>query len=137
MKSLKTVLKDKRDVEQRLENLEELSKIKILRNCHELGQHGIQKNGIYLVDPDGEMIGHAPIYVYCDFENGITEIFHDMEELIKVEKCDEAPGCSVYNLTYSAPKEQIEALVQLSTSCSQVRISPYTSYAQEMVDILI
>ena len=109
-----------KDVEERLENLEELSKIKILRTCAELQQHGIDRNGIFLVDPDGELIGEEPIYVYCNFDEGTTEVMHDMEELMKIEKCETGPGCSVYNLTYSAPKSQIKALVQLSSSCTQV-----------------
>ena len=121
LKRIETLEKNNaKDVEERLENLEELSKIKILRTCAELQQHGIDRNGIFLVDPDGELIGEEPIYVYCDFDQGTTEVMHDMEELMKIEKCETGPGCSVYNLTYRAPKSQIEALVQLSSSCTQV-----------------
>ena len=33
------------NVEERLENLEEIAKVKLLRSCQELEQHGVTKNG--------------------------------------------------------------------------------------------
>ena len=38
-------LSKKGNVEERLENLEEIAKVKLLRSCHELEQHGVTKNG--------------------------------------------------------------------------------------------
>ena len=81
------------------ENMVDMTTTKILRTCHELEQNGAQTSGMYLIDPDGEMIGDDPINVYCDFkdgENAITE---------------------VYNLDNM--EQQIEALIQLSSSCLQ------------------
>ncbi len=45
-------------IEERVEHLEELSKIKTLRTCHELAQHGITTSGKYNIDPDGDQIGN-------------------------------------------------------------------------------
>ena len=79
---------------------------------------GVTMSGIYDLDPDGQGIGHPPIKAYCDFVKNTTEIFHDKEELIKVEKCPEV-GCAAYEVNYSAPPEQIEALIALSENCYQ------------------
>ena len=38
-------LSKKGNVEERLENLEKIAKVKLLRSCHELEQHGVTKNG--------------------------------------------------------------------------------------------
>ena len=40
---LQTKVQD--NVEERLEHLEEMAKVKVLRSCHELEQHGITKSG--------------------------------------------------------------------------------------------
>ena len=40
---LQTKMQD--NVEERLEHLEEIAKVKVLRSCHELEQHGITKSG--------------------------------------------------------------------------------------------
>ena len=45
-------------LEERVEHLEELSKIKTLRTCHELAQHGVTTSGWYNLDPDGDLIGN-------------------------------------------------------------------------------
>ena len=63
-------------------------------------------------------MGNDPIEVICDFESNTTEIPHDSEDLIKVEKC-ETPGCSRYNINYYAEMQQIQALIQLSDRCEQ------------------
>ena len=81
------------------ENMVDMTTTKILRTCHELEQIGVQTSGMYLIDPDGEMMGDAPINVYCDFKNGGNAI------------------TEVYNLDNM--EQQIEALIQLSSSCLQ------------------
>ena len=106
------------NLEERVEKLEELSKYKTLRTCQELANRGLSLSGIYEVDPDGEGIGFAPIEVFCDFESNTTQVFHDKEDLIKVEKCD-GVGCATYEMNYFAPKEQINALMALSETCYQ------------------
>ena len=67
---------------------------------------------------DGDLIGQPPIEVFCNFETKSTEVLHDYEFQIKIEHCEEI-GCAVYNLSYSAPMDQIQSLIQLSESCSQ------------------
>ena len=108
------------DIEERLAHVEELSKIKVLRSCEELARHGVSKNGIYEVDPDGELVGYDPISVYCTFDNGIaiTEVKHSYEKVIDVEKC-EGIGCFKQDIDYMIPLSQIEALTSISESCDQ------------------
>ncbi len=52
-------LKERRlTLEERVAHLEELSKIKTLRTCHELAQYGVTTSGWYKLDPDGDLIGN-------------------------------------------------------------------------------
>ena len=108
------------DIEERLENLEELAKIKILRSCEELARHGVKKSGLYIIDPDGEMISHDPIRVNCLFDGDkvVTEISHYQEKNIIVDHCDSI-GCFKQDIEYDVPLEQITALISLSESCEQ------------------
>jgi hypothetical protein len=71
-------------LEERVDYVEQLSRTKVLRTCHELMMHGVDKNDFYLVDPDGELIGQLPILVFCDFHSGTTEVIHDSEEMVKL-----------------------------------------------------
>ena len=105
-------------LEERVEKLEQLSKFKTLRSCAELKARGLTLSGLYDIDPDGEGIGYEPIRVFCDFESGSTQIFHDKEDTIKVEKCSEI-GCAVYEINYLAPPQQVAALMSLSETCYQ------------------
>ena len=107
------------NLEQRVEKLEQLSKYKTLRTCQEYADRGLTKSGIYEIDPDGDGIGFAPITVHCNFATNETQIFHDKEDMIKIEKCSTGPGCSVYDFNYDAPMEQIQALIDLSQHCYQ------------------
>ena len=110
---------DEKDVEQRLNHLEELSKLTKARTCEELSKYGIQTSGRYTLDPDGDLVGLRPITVYCDFERNVTEILHDSEFTVKIEKCSDGPGCFKYDLTYFASMPQIQAIMDLSESCTQ------------------
>ena len=83
-------------LDQRVEKLEEISKIKNLRNCKELSEKGLSKSGSYNVDPDGDGQGFGPIAVYCDFMINTTSIYYGKEDV---------------------PAEQIQALIDLSESC--------------------
>ena len=98
----------------------EISKTKALRTCDELAKHGVNRNGFYFIDPDGENIGFEPIQVYCTFEQnvGITEIEHDHQEKINVDKCEEV-GCFRKSIHYGIHQDQIEALKSLSQECEQ------------------
>ena len=108
------------DFEERLEMVEELSKVKILRSCEELARHGVAKNGAYTIDPDGEMISSDPIVVNCIFDSGnvITEIPHYQEKPIVIDHCDTL-ACFNQNIDYPVPLSQLEALVSLSENCEQ------------------
>ena len=59
-----------KSIDERLEHLEELSKIKTLRTCEEYRRYGISSSGFYEIDPDGSLIGHEPFQVYCNFDLG-------------------------------------------------------------------
>ena len=109
------------NIEERLAHVEELSKIKVLRTCEELARHGISTDGLYNIDPDGEMIGFDPIEVYCTFDaegNVVTEVKHYQDNIIEAEKCDQ-PQCFHKAIQYQVPMEQIEALITLSKTCGQ------------------
>ena len=137
-------LSKKGNVEERLENLEEIAKVKLLRSCHELEQHGVTKNGKlassekisilhklhskncvtigkYLIDPDGLGIGELPIKVRCIFGEGngaITEIDHQDGKIIAANHCS-GKQCFSKNITYSVSKIQMLALKSISTTCTQ------------------
>ena len=139
-------LSKKGNVEERLENLEEIARVKLLRSCHELEQHGVSKNGKlaswhktenlawtrlyilkimiigkYLIDPDGLGIGDPPIEVRCIFGEGdgaITEIDHQDGKIIAADHCS-GKQCFSKNITYSVSKIQMLALTSISTTCTQ------------------
>ena len=108
------------DFEERLEFVEEMTKVKTLRSCEELARHGIAKSGMYQIDPDGELISNDPIRVNCIFKNGqaITEISHYQEKTIVVDNCD-GIGCFKQEINYEVPIGQMEALISLSETCEQ------------------
>ena len=65
------VTSNQEDLEGRVEKLEELAKIGTLRTCSEYAQYGLKSSGLYMVDPDGPLIGHPPFEVFCNFDAGI------------------------------------------------------------------
>ena len=107
-------------LEMNVKMLQELSKTLVVRSCEELARHGITENGIYTIDPDGELNGSDPIQVHCKFDSGkaITEIGHFNEALINVEKCEEV-GCFRQKMTYNVPMSQIASLISISSECVQ------------------
>merc|ERR1719282_2142628 len=116
------------DIENRVAKLEQLAKIGTLRTCQEYSKFGLASDGVYLIDPDGPLLGHEPFKVFCNFTSGSTEVYHDSEDLIDVEHCHD-PGCYNKTITYTdgenynqikpVPASQILALIELSSSCSQ------------------
>ena len=62
------------DLESRVDKLEELAKIGTLRTCAEYAQHGLKTNGLYMIDPDGPLLGQPPFQVFCDFSLGLYKI---------------------------------------------------------------
>ena len=111
---------NKAENEKRITHLEEIIKTTILHTCDEYASFGIDKNGEYLIDPDGQQNGNNPIKVNCTFQDGIgtTKIEHDTEELVEVEDC-ETIGCFKQPINYTIPTSQLEALKALSDGCEQ------------------
>ena len=58
------------DLETRVDKLEELAKIGTLRTCAEYAQYGLKTSGLYMIDPDGPLLGQPPFQVFCDFKSG-------------------------------------------------------------------
>ena len=99
-----------RILEDKVEKLEELSRLGTLRSCAEYAQYGLKTSGLYMIDPDGPLLGDPPFQVFCNFTSGesefyriflfksyktfflgSTEVMHDTEQLTEVEHCPE-PG---------------------------------------------
>jgi len=104
-------------LEERVEHLEDLSKIKSLRSCHEYSLYGITTSGLYNIDPDGDLL-EEPIEVFCDFEEKTTQIMHDKEFIVEIPHCED-PFCYQLNISYLASLQQITTLMDLSESCDQ------------------
>ena len=64
-------LRSRQDIlEDRVAKLEELAKVGTLRTCAEYAQYGLKTSGLYMVDPDGPLLGQPPFQVFCDFDAG-------------------------------------------------------------------
>ena len=86
--------------------------------CHHWAMYGMNRNGEYMIDPDGDLYGEPPFLVYCDFTTNSTLILHSPEEMTSVHKCEEF-GCSRHDVEYQATETQIENLKSVSQSCTQ------------------
>lgn len=107
-------------VQERLDHLEELSKIHTLRSCHEYDEYGINTSGRYFIDPDGPLVGIEPFEVQCNFEDHSTEILHDHDgQTVVVDHCTEPHDCFRLDLAYPTKMEQMVALIDLSENCTQ------------------
>ena len=60
-------------LEDRVAKLEELAKVGTLRTCAEYAQYGLKTSGLYMVDPDGPLLGQPPFQVFCNFDAGVGE----------------------------------------------------------------
>ena len=81
----------KHELDGRMSKLEELTKVSTVRSCSEYADFGVKTTGLYMIDPDGPLIGHEPFQVLCNFTTGSTEILHDTGKLSTIEPC-QAPG---------------------------------------------
>ena len=54
--------------------------------------------------------------VLCDFSTNTTEILHDLNEEIKLQKGDQV---NIVRPTYEFPESQIYAIIQASAVCQQ------------------
>ncbi|XP_046633631.1 contactin-associated protein-like 2 isoform X2 [Daphnia pulicaria] len=75
-------------------------------------------SGMYWIDPDGQAVGDAPIYVYCDMISETTSIPHDSQSSMNVGHCAD-PGCYSRAINYNASSRQMSALTKLSAECHQ------------------
>ena len=111
------ILKTKRvgdpDLDERVGHLENLARSKLFRSCHEMYQQGINKTGFYEIDPDGESKGELPIEVYCNFEYGLTEVLHHLDNVTWTVPHCEDEFCAQWNITYPAPMNQLQALIEI------------------------
>ena len=51
------------DLEARVAKLETLAKVNVLRSCAEYSQLGVSNSGLFLIDPDGPLLGEPPFQV--------------------------------------------------------------------------
>jgi len=128
----KEIGKIKEDLEERVSELEEtvdklsdLAKVGTLRSCAEYVRYGLNKDGLYMIDPDGTLIGEEPFQVFCNFTSGATEVLHDTDYLTEVEHCHD-PGCFSKEIMYidgekqtPIPLTQIVSLIELAEYCTQ------------------
>ena len=77
--------------EERITKLEELVKVGTLRSCSEYADFGLRTDGLYMIDPDGPLVGQPPFQVFCNFTTGATEVLHDAGNLTPVDHC-RGPG---------------------------------------------
>ena len=78
------------NIGDRVRKLEELTKVSTLRSCSEYAAFDLSTTGFFLIDPDGPLVGQAPIRVLCNFTSGSTEILHDAGGLTQVDYCHDA-----------------------------------------------
>lgn len=110
---------------ERVAKLEDLSKLTTLRSCSEYAKFGLKRSGMYMIDPDGPLIGQEPFQVVCNFATGATEVMHNLEDKQPIKRCHK-PGCYEKDVKYinganSEPveKSQLEALIELSNVCEE------------------
>ena len=107
------------DLIQEVEYLKQLSRSKMARTCAELSRYGFNESGEYEIDPDGPLMGHAPIVAFCNFTTNATEIRLKPADQIDLEYCENGSGCSSISIEYQASMQQIKSLMDLHSSCSQ------------------
>ena len=79
-------LRSRQDIlEDRVSKLEELAKVGTLRTCAEYAQYGLKTSGLYMVDPDGPLLGHPPFQVFCNFDDGIImNLNYDLTKFLNI-----------------------------------------------------
>lgn len=90
------------------------------RTCHEIHDSDPSlASGMYWIDPDGQGVGDAPIFVFCDMSTGSTVISHDSESPMEVDHCPD-PGCYSRAINYNVTSiRQLAALAEMSAECRQ------------------
>ena len=106
------------EINNRVETLEELSKLRLAPTCEHLSMYGITKSGTYHINLNKDELGAKPVEVYCNFTTMTTELMHDSKEPVSIGKCS-SPGCSKHQIEYLASASQIQELLDLSVECMQ------------------
>ena len=105
------------DLKSQNQYLQEITKIvTVVESCLELSNHGIQESRKYDVDFDGKNNGEDPVNVFCQLPEGLTRIGETVEATL--ENCNQ-PGCFEFPMDYNVSMNQIAALLQKSSTCSQ------------------
>ena len=103
-----------KSLKQQIEELKSISTT--AKSCFQLGLQGIQKDGQFKVDPDGQHVKNPPIDVGCHFSENLTIIGEEFN--FEFEKCPTIK-CSETLLEYEAKTDQIKILMEDSGICSQ------------------
>ena len=61
---------------QKLSNY--VTKVGILRLCEEYSAFGIRASGMYLIDPDGILVGQPLFNVFCRFDENTGQVFTEV-----------------------------------------------------------
>ena len=103
-----------------------------MRSCQMLLERGISQSGEYIIDPDGYGVSEDPFTVTCSMPaaatgSAATIVGHDSERRTHVNGFDPHGSYSI-SVTYAAPLPQLEALMSMSSRCSQfIRYECYHS----------
>ena len=126
IKSLKQQIEESKSTfKQQIEELKSTFKQQIeefksisttAKSCFQLGLQGIQKDGQFKVDPDGQHVKNPPIDVGCHFSENLTIIGEEFN--FEFEQCPTIK-CSETTLEYEAETDQIKILMEDSGICSQ------------------
>ena len=115
IKSLKQQIKElKSTFKQQIEEFKSISTT--AKSCFQLSLQGIQKDGQFKVDPDGQHVKNPPIDVGCHFSENLTIIGEEFN--FEFEQCPTIK-CSETTLEYEAETDQIKILMEDSGICSQ------------------
>ena len=127
IKSLKQQIEESKSTfKQQIEELKSTFKQQIeefksisttAKSCFQLGLQGIQKDGQFKVDPDGQHVKNPPIDVGCHFSENLTIIGEEFN--FEFEQCPTIK-CSETTLEYEAETDQIKILMEDSGICSQM-----------------
>ena len=101
------------NLDKKFNHLEFISKLIKVDSCTDLASNGIQKSGFYELDL-GEP--RNPTTTWCTLPNGETKLGEEIT--INADHCS-SNKCFSQALDYGASKEQLEYLIDSSTSCYQ------------------
>ena len=81
---MESILNIKDDLEDRVAKLEDLAKIGTLRSCYEYSQYGLKTSGLYMIDPDGGLIGQEPFQVLDRWNEMLKHIVNPISGILQL-----------------------------------------------------